>query len=227
MPVTPGISQSSTTTSGGPRDANASRAAEPSANSSTSNEPASARDVRAASSGLSSTTQATRFPRLSSGPMSGRLSSRIPAGNSRPEAGREAPAGAGGRRCGPMNVLVVDDSRVMREMIVACLRGREGLSFVHASSGLEAIEKLSLQPYGLVVLDLNMPDIGGFEVLEFIRGQDQLRHLPILVVTSRTDEESRRRALEAGASRFLTKPFTPQGILAEAAALLGGAEATA
>lgn len=126
-----------------------------------------------------------------------------------------------------MDVLVVDDSRVMREMIVACLRGRGGLSFVHAASGLEAIEKLSLKPYGLVVLDLNMPDIGGLEVLEFIRGQDQLRTLPILVVTSRTDEESRRRALEAGASRYLTKPFTPQGILAEVSALLGGDEATA
>jgi two-component system chemotaxis response regulator CheY len=126
-----------------------------------------------------------------------------------------------------MNVLVVDDSRVMREMIVACLRGHPGLSFTHASSGLEAIEKLSLQPYGLVVLDLNMPDIGGIEVLEFIRGQDQLRRLPILVVTSRADEESRRRALAAGASRYLTKPFTPQAILAEVDALVGAGEATA
>src|ERR1700722_13912224 len=94
-------------------------------------------------------------------------------------------------------ILVVDDSKVMREMIIACLRAEPGLSFTHAESGLEAIEKLSLKPFHLVVLDLNMPDIGGIEVAEFIRGQDQLKALPIVIVTTRGDEASRTRALEA------------------------------
>ena len=58
-------------------------------------------------------------------------------------------------------------------------------------------------------LDLNMPDIGGYEVLEFVRGQDTLRDVPIVVVTTRGDEGSRVRALAAGATRFLTKPFEP------------------
>jgi two-component system chemotaxis response regulator CheY len=118
------------------------------------------------------------------------------------------------------NVLVVDDSRVMREMIIACLRGLPDLAFEPASSGLEAIEKLSLSTFDLVVLDLNMPDIGGYEVLEFVRGQDQLRTVPILVVTTRGDEQSRSRALDAGASRFMTKPFTPDEIQREASDLL-------
>jgi two-component system chemotaxis response regulator CheY len=121
-------------------------------------------------------------------------------------------------------VLVVDDSKVMRDMIVACLRP-EPLAFTHAASGLEAIEKLSLGRYDLVVLDLNMPDIGGIEVLEFVRGQDQLKALPILVVTTRGDEGSRERALSAGASRFMTKPFAPEALLAEARGLLGTAPA--
>lgn len=120
-------------------------------------------------------------------------------------------------------VLVVDDSKVMRDMITACLRPEQGLAFTHASSGLEAIEKLSLQPYSLVVLDLNMPDIGGIEVLEFVRSQDRLRRIPIMVVTTRGDEGSKERALGAGADRFLTKPFAPDAILAEARALLGAA----
>lgn len=124
-------------------------------------------------------------------------------------------------------VLVVDDSKVMRDMITACLRPEAGLSFTHASSGLEAIEKLSLARYDLVVLDLNMPDIGGIEVLEFVRGQDQLRKLPILVVTTRGDESSRERALGAGADRFLTKPFAPEELLSDARALLDGAAASA
>lgn len=117
-------------------------------------------------------------------------------------------------------VLVVDDSKVMREMVVACLRALSGASFTHAASGLEAIEQLSLDRFDLVVLDLNMPDIGGIEVVEFVRGQDKLRDVPIIVVTTRGDEASRTRALEAGATKFMTKPFTPDAILAEARAVM-------
>jgi two-component system, chemotaxis family, chemotaxis protein CheY len=121
------------------------------------------------------------------------------------------------------DILVVDDSNIMREMIVACLRPLEGASFAHAASGLEAIERLSLQPYDLLVLDLNMPDIGGFEVIEFVRAQDRLKELPILVVTTRGDQSSRDRALGTGASGFITKPFTPDQILHEVKALLAAA----
>lgn len=106
-------------------------------------------------------------------------------------------------------------------MVIACLRARDGLEFTQASSGLEAIEKLSLKPYALVVLDLNMPDIGGIEVIEFIRSQQTLRTTPILVVTTRGDDTSRSQAMNAGATRFMTKPFTPDQIQKEVAELLG------
>lgn len=117
-------------------------------------------------------------------------------------------------------VLVVDDSRVMRDMITACLRAIPAVEVTQAASGLEAIERLSLKPFDLMVLDLNMPDIGGLEVVEFVRGQDRLRALPILVVTTRADDGSREAILAAGASKYLTKPFTPDAILAEVQALL-------
>ncbi len=117
-------------------------------------------------------------------------------------------------------ILVVDDSKVMRDMIVACLRSRAEFNFTQASSGLEAIERLSLKTFDVLVLDLNMPDIGGIEVVEFVRSQDKLRTLPILIVTTRGDEISRARALGAGASSFMHKPFTPEGILAEVLSLL-------
>ena len=118
-------------------------------------------------------------------------------------------------------LLVVDDSKVMRDMIVACLRADPSLRFTPAASGLEAIEQLSLRRFDLVVLDLNMPDIGGIEVVEFIRGQDRLRALPVIIVTTRGDETSKSRALGAGASRFMVKPFDPDEILAEVQGLLG------
>ena len=117
-------------------------------------------------------------------------------------------------------ILVVDDSKVMRDMIAACLKPRSGLTVTHASSGLEAIEKLSLKGFDVVVLDLNMPDIGGIEVLEFVRGQDKLRALPIIIVTTRGDEASRAKALAAGATRYMTKPFSPSEILDEVSTLL-------
>jgi two-component system, chemotaxis family, chemotaxis protein CheY len=118
-------------------------------------------------------------------------------------------------------ILIVDDSKVMRDMITACLRPRPDFAFTHASSGLEAIERLSMKAFDAVVLDLNMPDIGGLEVIEFVRGQETLRALPVIIVTTRGDEESRTRSLEAGASRFMTKPFTPEAILREVEALVG------
>ena len=118
------------------------------------------------------------------------------------------------------DVLVVDDSKVMRDMVVACLRSLAEARFTQAASGLEAIERLSLGRFDLVVLDLNMPDISGIEVLEFVRAQDRLKALPIIVVTTRGDDDSRAQALAAGASDYMTKPFTPEAIVAAVSALL-------
>ena len=119
-------------------------------------------------------------------------------------------------------LLVVDDSKLMRDMVSACLRPLGAVAFEYASTGLEAIERLALAGFDLVVLDLNMPDVGGVEVIEFVRSQDRLKQLPILVVTTRGDDASRSRVLEAGASAFLPKPFAPQQILDEVRRLLPG-----
>jgi two-component system chemotaxis response regulator CheY len=118
-------------------------------------------------------------------------------------------------------VLVVDDSKVMRDMVAACLRPNASIVVTQASSGLEAIEKLSMHRFDLVVLDLNMPDIGGIEVVEFVRSQDKLRTLPIIIMTTRGDEVSRANALRVGATKYLTKPFTPVAMLGEVNALMG------
>lgn len=112
-------------------------------------------------------------------------------------------------------LLIVDDSKLMRDMVAACLRPLGAVEFEFAASGLEAIERLSLAAFDLMVLDLNMPDVGGIEVIEFVRAQDHLRALPILVVTTRGEEDSRARVLAAGASGFLAKPFAPPQILDE------------
>jgi two-component system, chemotaxis family, chemotaxis protein CheY len=105
--------------------------------------------------------------------------------------------------------LVVDDSPTMRRMVMASLRDVCRGGFVEAASGLEAIEQLAFGPVALMVLDLNMPDMHGLEVLRFVRGHQAFRTLPVIVLTTRGDDESRSAALSAGASLYLTKPFAP------------------
>jgi two-component system chemotaxis response regulator CheY len=110
-------------------------------------------------------------------------------------------------------ILVVDDSPTIRRMVRAALASVAGVSFVEAGSGLQAIEMLAVQPVGAVVLDLNMPDMHGLDVLKFLRSHGTYRELPVIILTTRGDDTSREAALKAGATAYLTKPFAP-GVLA-------------
>lgn len=119
----------------------------------------------------------------------------------------------------PPSFLIVDDSPTMRKMIIAALHPMHPMCW-EAGSGLEAIEQMTLRPYSAVLLDLNMPDIHGLEFLRFVHANPALRDTPVVVVTTRTDDEIRRASLEAGAMRFITKPFQPQELLDAAQAAL-------
>ena len=79
-----------------------------------------------------------------------------------------------------------------------------------AGSGLEAIERLAIEPVDLMVLDLNMPDMHGMEVIDFVRSHQAYRDIPIVVLTTKGEESSRKDDLAAGANHYLTKPFNPQ-----------------
>jgi two-component system chemotaxis response regulator CheY len=117
--------------------------------------------------------------------------------------------------------LVVDDSPTMRRMVIASLRDVCSGGFSEAGSGLEAIEQLALGPAALMVLDLNMPDMHGLEVLRFLRNHSSFKRLPVIVLTTRGDDASRAAALAAGASAYMTKPFGPHVLAAQARSLIG------
>ncbi|MGE5657349.1 MAG: response regulator [Actinomycetota bacterium] len=119
-------------------------------------------------------------------------------------------------------ILVVDDSATMRRMVMASLRSLKEVSFGEASNGLEAIEQLALAPFDLMILDLNMPDLHGLEVLRFVLNHPSYRHTPIIILTTRGDEGSRSNALAAGATCYLTKPFEPQSLATQVQELLQG-----
>ncbi len=118
--------------------------------------------------------------------------------------------------------LIVDDSPTMRRMVMASLRDVCTGGFVEAASGLEAIEQLAMGPTALMVLDLNMPDMHGLEVLRFVRSYPAYRELPVVVLTTRGDENSRTAATAAGASLYQTKPFTPHALAGQVRLLLEG-----
>lgn len=119
-------------------------------------------------------------------------------------------------------ILIVDDSPTIRRMVRASLaRSFPAAEFLDAGSGLEAIERLSLSAIALMVLDLNMPDMHGLEVLQFVRAHQRYRHVPIIVLTTRGDDTTRAAAQEAGATAYLTKPFAPDTLASEARRLLG------
>ena len=104
-------------------------------------------------------------------------------------------------------ILVVDDSTTLRKMVIASLRSLKDVAFSEACNGLEAIEHLVIAPIDLMILDLNMPDMHGLDVLKFVRKHQSFSQLPIIVLTTKGDETSRNEAIAAGASLYLTKPF--------------------
>ncbi len=108
-------------------------------------------------------------------------------------------------------------------MVVACLKSLPNIRFQEAGNGLEALERLSLHPVDLIILDLNMPDMHGVDLLRFLRQSPALTSIPVVVLTTRDDKESREEALQLGVAHYLTKPFEPSQLLNTVASLFEGA----
>jgi two-component system chemotaxis response regulator CheY len=124
-------------------------------------------------------------------------------------------------------ILIVDDSATIRKMVRTSLQRMEGAEFLEAATGLEAIEQLAIAAVHLVILDLNMPEMHGIDVLRFVRRHQHYQRLPVIVLTTRGDDSSRQTAVEAGATTYMTKPFAPHALAATARTLLNGIEARA
>lgn len=120
------------------------------------------------------------------------------------------------------HLLIVDDSPTIRRMVRVTLTPLS-MEVIEAASGLEAIEQLAVATVNLIVLDLNMPDMHGLDVLGFVRASQKFQHIPVIVLTTRGDDRSRTAAMQAGATRYVTKPFKPQALLTEAREVLASA----
>ena len=103
-------------------------------------------------------------------------------------------------------LLAVDDDDMNREMLVRRLQ-KIGYDVGEAANGREALTRLKERNYDLVLLDILMPDLDGFQTLEFMKADPRLRHIPVIMLTALDDVESNVRCIEAGAEDYVPKPF--------------------
>lgn len=117
--------------------------------------------------------------------------------------------------------MVADDDCDIRELMMLRL-GREGFDALPARDGAEALDLVTRHVPDLVLLDVGMPSLDGYEVTRRLRAQAATRHVPILLVTARDEPEVRVAAAAAGATGYLRKPFTPQELRRHVDAVLAG-----
>jgi len=118
-------------------------------------------------------------------------------------------------------IMVVDNSESVRELIAFSLENA-GYHVVKASDGLDAVNKIKSRiDLDMLITDLNMPNMNGIELSRQVRVNPQHRFIPIIVITTESDELKKKEAKTAGASGWLKKPFKPQQILAVVKKVLG------
>ena len=116
-------------------------------------------------------------------------------------------------------VLVVEDSAVIRRLIEVCLRPAD-LEVLMREDGPSGLAAAQSENPDLLVLDIGLPEMDGWQVLDHLRSLPETRTLPVLVLTAHAEDESRRRADEGGADAFVTKPFQPNDFRQEVLSLL-------
>jgi len=112
-----------------------------------------------------------------------------------------------------MKVIVADDSMLTRKIVIKYL-GPMGFEAVQAANGSEVIEILnSGEPLpGLILMDWNMPVLDGYEVLQVLGKDERYKDIPVIMLTSESDDSNRVQALAAGANGYITKPFTAEDL---------------
>jgi CheY-like chemotaxis protein len=110
-------------------------------------------------------------------------------------------------------VLIVDDDPFIRKLVSTTLEDVSRFDLVEAADGREALELASTAAPALVLLDIDMPDVDGYETCRQLRAAPETAEATIVMLTAAAGEEAEREAEEAGADLFLTKPFSPLELL--------------
>lgn len=108
--------------------------------------------------------------------------------------------------------LIVDDSGVTRDFVRSSLEEIDGIDVVEAFSGFEALKALPHQSFDIILVDINMPDINGLELLNFIKTNDRYSTIPVIIISTESSQEDRKKGMSLGAVGYLTKPFNPEDL---------------
>lgn len=118
------------------------------------------------------------------------------------------------------NILTVDDSSGVRKMVKFALKTK-GHDVVTAVDGREGLEKLMERDYELIILDINMPRLDGFGLLDKLKRIPEKADIPILMLTTEGQEEDKDKALGMGANTYMVKPFKPTELISTVERMLG------
>mgnify|MGYP001817315145 FL=1 len=117
-------------------------------------------------------------------------------------------------------ILIVEDSPTMRQLLRFALRRRPGTEVGEASDGMDGLRKVTSDAFDLALVDINMPVMDGLKLISLIRGEENLKQMPIVVITTEGATEDRERALSLGADEYLTKPIQANRVLSVAKSML-------
>ncbi len=108
-------------------------------------------------------------------------------------------------------ILVVDDSSTVRKFVSVSL-SMQGFEVVTACDGMDALEKLPQRKYDLVITDLNMPTMDGFEFIRNLKSNPEYKDLPVIILTSLSDEANKEEGKKLGVGSYVVKPFSLEKI---------------
>ena len=106
------------------------------------------------------------------------------------------------------SLLVVDENEMNRDLLSRRLE-RQGYRVTVAVDGRQALEIMNREEFNLVLLDIMLPEMNGYEVLEHLKADQSLSHIPVIITTALDESDGKARCIELGAEDYLTKPFNP------------------
>ncbi|MGD0228857.1 MAG: response regulator [Syntrophorhabdales bacterium] len=120
----------------------------------------------------------------------------------------------------PRTIMIVDDAASMRGLIAMTLK-REGYEVVEASDGRDALTKLTGKKVDLIVSDLNMPNMDGIELIKAAKAAPQSRFIPIVMLTTESQDKKKQEGQQAGAKAWIVKPFKPDVLVGVVKKIIG------
>jgi len=109
-------------------------------------------------------------------------------------------------------VLVIDDSSTIRSLITHSLEELNDYEMVEAKNGFEALKELPRMHFDLIITDINMPEINGLEIVNFVRNHPEYQTIPLIIISTENGDEDRRKGILLGANEYITKPFESEQI---------------